>query len=131
MPSANPEILQFRVNGVMPSLENYRKRAGERRAESNQQWVRILAFKELVGWMARQAARPGQLKRLYGRPVSVEVLLCGQRVDLDNCKALIDGMKEIVFPDDSQQYLRRLEAVVGAEDIYDQPCVVVRVTPWE
>ena len=102
---------------------------------AKQEWARIKHFEELIGWRCRQAARPGQLARMFGRKLQVEVLLYHQRIDLDNVKSLIEALKGILYPDDSQRYVRRLEVLVGDDDgelpSFEGPCIVIRVAVWE
>lgn len=87
---------------------------------------RVKAWQEAVGW---------ESKRYYPEPltgnVSVELtfyLTTARRVDLDNLsKGTLDGMKGIVFDDDSQVVKLTLSKVVRKE----RPGVYVVVSPNE
>ena len=115
---------------MAPSKENYRKKRGE---AANREWLRIKTFETLVGWKCRQAARPGQLKEMFGSRLNLEVLLYHQRVDPDNLKSLIDGLKGVLYPDDSKRYIRRLEVIVADDEKeeVEAPMIVMRVGVWE
>ncbi len=115
--------LHFRVDGRLPSKENYRHKQGSWRA-----WSRIMKWQDDVGWAARAAAAPGQIVGMFGKPVGVEITFYGQRVDIDNCKLLIDALKGICYPDDRARYVKRVELVDGG-DGEEEPHVWMRVGP--
>jgi hypothetical protein len=129
----DPESFAFRVDTKLSSLENYRGRGGgsSRKRAADRQYVRILKDKELIGWRCRQAARPGQLARIFGQPVSIEVGLYRQDIDCDNVKLVVDALKHIVYPDDKKQFVRRVCAEHGDDEVFEEPTVIVRVEVME
>lgn len=131
--AAHAGVLTFKVDAKLLSGENYRGRGrtSRHRSKAEREWTRIKALQELIGWRCRQAARPGQLKRLYGQPISLEILLYRQPIDLDNVGLIVNSLKHILYPDDKQQYLKRLEIIAGEDETFEKPCLVLRVAVWE
>jgi hypothetical protein len=97
--------MTFWVHEAAPSKENYRKKRMPK-GHRDPGWQRILDFQEEVGKACMTSAPHGWLRRIYGEPVSLSIEMFGQRIDLDNCKAIIDALKGIAYPDDAQKYVR-------------------------
>lgn len=129
------EVLSFRVAVKLPSLENYRGRgrgaSREQRDVAARLYGRIVDGKELIGWVCRQQAREGQLKRIYGRPVAVYIELHHQTIDADNTKLVVDALKRICYPDDRKEWVKQVCSTHIDNPAYEQPTVVVRVEIWE
>lgn len=102
-----------------------------RKQDAERQYARIIHAKELIGWRCRQAARPGQLARIFGQRVSVEIGLYRQKIDADNVALIINALKHIVYPDDKKQFVRRVCAEHGEDDLFEEPTVIVRVETLE
>jgi hypothetical protein len=48
-----------------------------------------------------------------------------------NVGLVVNALKHIVYPDDGQDYLGRLEITAGEDDLFDDACIVLRVAVWE
>ena len=139
--AAHAGVLTFCANVKLPSLENYRGRGRvtpatsekglQRRSKAERQYTRIVHAKELIGWKCRQAARPGQLARIFGQRVSIEIGLYDQDIDADNVKLVVDALKNIFYPDDRKEFVQRVSAEHGEDDLFEEPTVIVRVAVWE
>ena len=52
-----------------------------------------------------------------GQRAHVNMLLINQRLDIDNaCKAAIDGLKNVCYPDDSPEFLRSVRVAYEEDD---------------
>ena len=104
---------------------------------------RVKAWQELVGWeaqcarlLARDVDDPTKITMIEGA-VSVELdfsLVDRRRVDLDNLsKGVLDGLKGVLFKDDSQVVVLRLRKYVINNDprapIQAKPGVLIKVRP--
>jgi hypothetical protein len=138
-PLPEPESITFEAEIKLPSLENYRGRsktatsekAQKKREKAARQYARIMSTKHLLGWKCREAARPGQLGRLFGKQVRIEVEMHHQAIDADNIKIIPDALKNICYPDDKKQWVRGVSADHVDDPKYDKPTVVVKVRFYE
>lgn len=94
------EVAKFRfeVPGRCPSKANHRYDPHD-----SSKWTRISKYQHEVGIEALRAGA-GPLRRKYGKnSVRVEVVLIGQRLDLDNArKVLHDSLQGVAFENDRQ-----------------------------
>lgn len=127
-------VVVFFVPGAFPSLENWRKRSrtSARNEDARALKNRIDAFKADVGTELLRHSKAATRSALYGRPVAVHIWMHRQRLDLDNCKLMIDAMKGIVYPDDRKRFVRKivLEDVTDAYGPGAPPGVFFMVRPY-
>lgn len=116
--------ISFTVPGRVPSKSNFRYSPTEK---SRRAWQRIVQYQQEVGMAALAAG--GKWPRHGRSRARLKVLLVNQRVDLDNAlKAPIDGLKGVVFPDDSPEFLGAVQ-VCWTKD--DGPARVEYRIEWE
>jgi hypothetical protein len=136
---SSPESIEFSCEVKLPSLENYRGRsktatsekAQKKREKAARQYARIMSTKHLLGWKCREAARPGLLGKMFGKPVRIEVELHHQAIDADNIKIIPDALKNICYPDDKKEWVRGVSADHIDHPMYEKPTVVVKVRFYE
>lgn len=127
--------IEFKVELPLPSLENFRKRGmgatEQQRRAAARKYNRILKAKDEIGWRCREAATPGQIKRLFGERLAVKIMLYDQKIDADNVKLVVDALKGVVYPDDKKKFVRRVCTEHGEDGTYSKPTVIVRVSLYD
>ena len=52
-----------------------------------------------------------------GKRAHVQMLLVNQKLDIDNaCKAAIDSLKNVAYPDDNPKFLRSVRVAIEEDD---------------
>lgn len=94
-------VVKFTVLGRIPSKSNFRYSA--KSAKSRLAWRAIKDYEHTVGLAAMTAGAK------FGRkpqPIALQVTLVNQTLDIDNAlKVALDGMKNVVVPDDSPHWI--------------------------
>lgn len=105
-------VVEFEVWGKVPSKSNFRYSASSEK--SKRAWQRIKSYEATIGHAAMAAgAKCGR----DPKPIVLTVMLINQTLDLDNAmKAPIDGIKGVVIPDDSPEWIPRINIIQERTD---------------
>lgn len=106
------DSVTFEVWGAVPSKANFRY--SSRSKESRDGWRKIKNYEHTVGNAALAAGAR------YGRhpiPIALTVTVINQRCDIDNAlKCPVDGLKEVVIPDDTPEWLPDIRVLYEGTD---------------
>ncbi len=102
--------VSFTVPGRCVSKSNFRYSRSEK---SRREWSRIKSYEQDVGLSAIAAGA----RKYVGRPTHINMLLVNQTLDVDNaCKAAVDALKNVAFPDDNPKFLKSVRVAYEEDD---------------